>query len=118
MKRQLCTIMWGVIAAFQLNAHQISSLDKTESIEQMPQLREMAFLVAPTDLVVSEDGISVNVNGHSFFADSLERRGNLWLVRTIADVDYCPQGHLTCRNCKQCHTDKCRYFVRRCKLWE
>lgn len=76
----------------------------------------VSISVTPDDLEVHRDEIFVKVDGNFYPLRALERRGDRWVA--IVAAEYCPNGHMTCRGCGQCHTKKCRYFVRFCKLWE
>lgn len=124
MQRILYKIcMWMAIVISQLNAQECIYAENiaetiAETIAEESQLQELTFLVSPQDLYFDQENISVNVNGVLFSAHSLEKRGNHWLARIIARANYCPRNHLTCKECGQCHTEGCWYFVKHCKLWQ
>lgn len=85
--------------------------------EVVPELQELTVLVSSQDLYLDRDEILVNVGGMAYPALSLEKQGSGWRA-TVARVNYCPGGHLTCTNCGQCHTERCWYYVRHCNLWK
>lgn len=92
-------------------------ISEESKVEIQPE--ELAFLVSPHDLHLNKDHITVRVNGIDYPIRTLKKYGDRWLARISNGAkDYCPAGHLTCKGCGQCHTEKCWYFVRHCKLWD
>ncbi|MFI5334362.1 MAG: hypothetical protein ACHQT8_04245 [Chlamydiales bacterium] len=89
---------------------------QTIECQETQHAHGLTFLVSTNDLRVEGDGVFADVNGVLFRVHSLEKVGQLWLVRPVAAA-YCPRGHPTCNACGQCHTEGCWYFVRYCKLW-
>jgi hypothetical protein len=78
----------------------------------------LQLLISPQDLYLDQKDILVNANGAPYTVRFLEKRGDQWVATVDADVRYCPKGHMTCKNCSQCHTEGCWYFVRHCNLWK
>lgn len=110
--------LWIVTVFSSLNAQELITTEKTITFKESPQLQELVFLISPQDLHLDQGDISVKINGHSYPIYSLKRSGNQWMAKVIITrVNYCPQGHLTCEGCGQCHTGGCRYYVQPCKLW-
>jgi hypothetical protein len=70
--------------------------------------------VAPSDLQIDGELISVNINGLPYAVESLRREGTQWIATVDAAVDYCPQGHPMCGRCGLCHLKHCRYYVVPC----
>lgn len=102
--------LWGSLATPDQKCHEADC-------ETGPRLQELSFLVSPHDLQLDGANILIQVNGMVYTVSSLERKGLHWLAKTDARVNDCPAGHLTCEGCGQCHTEKCWYFVKHCKLW-
>lgn len=120
MQRKLCRMfLWIAAIIFQLITVCITA-ENTEAIADNPkeerQSQELVVLVSPQDLHVDQEDIAIDIDGSFYHVHSLTKRGTKWLAK-LERVNYCPQGHLTCDGCGQCHTQKCRYFVRPCKLW-
>ena len=80
------------------------------------QFEDLEFLVSHQDLHIDQENITAHVQGACYFVHSLKKEGSQWCVKVVR-LAYCPRGHMTCSGCGQCHTEKCWYYVRPCKLW-
>jgi hypothetical protein len=113
MRRVLSTVLM-LMSVF------VANLNANECNDQDCPNQEFSCFVSPQDLLLDHDAISLNVDGVFYPVQALEKRGDRWIARLDLSntANYCPQGHLTCRNCGMCHKERCRYYMRPCKLWD
>ncbi len=118
---RILLLMAVFIALF--NAHELNGYENFSEIfhdsSDREQHQEFSCCVAPQDLFVDREVISVNIDGMFYPVHSLEKSGGNWIARLDLsnNANYCPLGHLTCKGCGQCHKERCRYFVKYCRLW-
>ena len=66
---------------------------------------EMVFSVTPSELIITEVGISVIFNNELLALSSLERNGEIWIARAGFT---CPRGHqIFCSSCWGCGHSGC-----------
>lgn len=118
MRSKLCKMcIWLATVICVLGTQEIVAAQNViEAVEGHNQ--EPTFLVSAEDLYFYGSDILVNLNGHAYPVHSLEKKGDQWAATVLGEINYCPQGHPLCRNCGLCHKEKCRYYVRHCRLWE
>lgn len=109
---------WLAVAIWAVCAQGAVAAENEVEIGDVQQIQETAFLVSAEDLYLVESDILVKVGERAYPVRSLERSGDQWVATILVDANYCPLGHLTCKNCGLCHKEKCRYYVKPCKLWE
>ena len=63
-----------------------------ELISKGPRLQELIFHVSPEDLNLSEEGISLNVDGGSHAVHSVKKEGNGWIAKASPHGN-CAWGH-------------------------
>ena len=117
----MCVVM--VISGFsfqKLSAEQYVQQTIEDLCQEGTHDSELIFLASPEDLSFDEGDIVLNVKGVPYSVQNLKRVGNQWVatVKNANALQYCPRGHITCRNCDQCHNQKCVYYIRPCKLWD
>jgi hypothetical protein len=103
-------LLFVLALAFQLNGKEIIS-----GFEE-PILQEMSFEIPLKNLIVDAEGISAIYGGKLFPVNSLQRKGDLWVVTTVhgRNAGYCQRGHDLCAHCELCHKEGCWYYVEPC----
>lgn len=114
------------LTAISLNAESVlSPLLANENINKETENRhknalsnqELRLKVSLKDVFIDETGIFVNINRLVYPVNYLEKIENQWFATIINGLNYCPQGHPTCKGCGLCHKEDCWYYVKPCKLW-
>ena len=106
MKKLL--LMLTLMSAFHLYANDIQSFkDQPKTNVPGPKLVEVVLTLPFEDLIINQDGISIDYEGNLLAVHSLERRGNQWLAR--ASQGECPNGHTIICKCGGCAVSSCGY---------
>src|SRR5690606_20830805 len=106
------SIVWFFVLTCLL---QVSAQDfNREFLPKDSQRQKIDLAIAPSDLQIDGELISVNINGLPYSVESLRKEGTQWIATVDAAVDYCPQGHPMCGRCGLCHLRHCRYYVVPC----
>jgi len=96
-----------LICAIQLNANDALSIHNQVNMSaNTPKLVEVVLTLSFEDLIIHQDGISVNYEGNLFIVHSLEKSGAQWLVRA---GKYCPNNHRVVCGCGGCAISSCGY---------
>lgn len=104
MRRYFLFLAFLTMQLYAVETH--SNFCNSSSYDNYP-LFEIVFSVTPSDLIVTDEGISVNYNGELFDVQSLERVGDNWVVRVGST---CRRGHpMICWYCRGCAVGGCPY---------
>lgn len=98
-----------LLLLFSIKVHtiEISSPHCDYAGDQNNPKLEMVFTVPTSELIITDEGISVNYKGELLSIYSLERKGKNWLVRTVGLT--CRNGHPSiCWYCRGC-AENCSY---------
>lgn len=111
MRRKLSKMsLWIVMCIFTFWGQQIAANVKNP----IKRSQELTFEVMSQDLYFDHNDILVNVHGHNYPVNTLQRNGDRWIVTAIAAHDLCAWGHPLCAYCHQCHTRHCQLHQSRC----
>ncbi len=72
----------------------------------VPQFLEVTLMLPFEALIIETSGISVNYEGNLLAVHSLEKSGDLWIIRAGGN---CPKGHRVVCRCGGCANSGCPY---------
>lgn len=110
-------MMWLMALALLFLVPKIGFADCNSDKDVFVPCEKTYFL--PNQVAIAQEGFFVNLNDVWIQTDALfsDSTGMFIVSKKDANVDYCPQGHPTCKGCSLCHITNCWYYVKPCKLW-